>query len=125
MNSPLGRSFLAGFAGLIVYGGWAVYANASHGDTVALRAGVVQGSYSLLLTFVMTLATEGLYRALSLVYGGLYWLMMIVCLSLFTTAYGIHYLVGTPEILMTILPGFVIGSIYTLVYVLGLKRHVQ
>ena len=90
-----------------------------------MRAGVVQGSYSLLLTFVMTLATEGLYRALSLVYGGLYWLMMIVCLSLFTTAYGIHYLVGTPEILMTILPGFVIGSIYTLVYVLGLKRHVQ
>ncbi|MEM7001150.1 MAG: hypothetical protein AAF529_10200 [Pseudomonadota bacterium] len=107
----------------MAYGGWAVYANWPHGEYIAWRSGCVQGGYSFALTFVMTLVTEWLYARLVEVWGGLLWLMVIICSVLFCTAYGIHMLVGTPEILMTILPGFFIGSTYTFVYVLGLHKQ--
>ncbi len=118
LNSPLARSTVAGVAGFAVYGGWAAYANLDHGSIIAMRSGLVQGSYSLVLTFLMSFATEELYKQLSV----LWMTVAVVCLILFSTAYGIHHLVGTPEILMSILPGFVIGSIYTWVYVWGLQH---
>ena len=122
LHNPWVRSGLAGLAGFLAYGGWAFYANSGHGDAIALRSGVVQGSYSFVLTFVMTIVTEWLFAKL---YPRSFWLpslMLIVCSVLFTTAYTINMIAGTPEILMTIFPGFVIGSIYTLVYVIGLSK---
>lgn len=124
LNSPQIRSLLAGVAGFVAYGSWAVYANWAHGETIALRSGLVQGSYSFVLTWVMTLVTEWLFTALADVAYKVPLLMAIICTTLFATAYAINYAAGTPEILMTILPGFMIGSIYTLVYVLGLRRQV-
>ena len=64
-NSPLLRSALAGGAGFVVYGGWAVYANIEHGTTIGIRSGLVQGTYSLVLTFIMTLVTEWLFTMLA------------------------------------------------------------
>ena len=113
---------LAGLAGFAAYGGWAVYANWSHGETIAYRSGLVQGSYSFVLTWVMTLVTEWLFRVIPATPFRVVWLMGIVTPILFATAYGINYAAGTPEILMTITPGFIIGSTYTLVYVMGLQR---
>ncbi|MFT6039095.1 MAG: hypothetical protein ACI9TP_001889, partial [Candidatus Azotimanducaceae bacterium] len=46
-SSKILRSALTGVVGFIAYGGWAYYVNLGHGDDVALRAGLVQGSYSL------------------------------------------------------------------------------
>jgi hypothetical protein len=122
MNSPLLRSTLAGIAGFIGYGGWAMFANSGYGSDVAMRSGIVQGTYSLILTFLMTLVTERLFERLGGLSGGRVLTVTVVAGILFVSAYSIHMLVGTPEILMTILPGFVIGTIYTLVYVLGLSR---
>ncbi len=124
LNSPLVRSLLAGLAGFLAYGGWAVYANWSHGETIAYRSGLVQGSYSFLLTWVMTLVTEWLFAKLANVPFRVALLMCMVMPILFATAYAINYAAGTPEILMTIIPGFVIGSTYTLVYVIGLERQI-
>lgn len=121
-NSPLLRSTLAGCAGFVVYGSWAVYANIDHGDMIGVRSGLVQGTYSLVLTFLMTLLTEWLFAKLGAVPLGPSVVTGTVCVMLFTTAYGIHALVGTPEILMTILPGFIVGSAYTAIYVWGLQR---
>ena len=122
LNSPLVRSALAGVAGFLAYGSWAIYANWDHGQDIALRSGVVQGSYSFALTLVMTLVTEWLFEMLKNLTFGILILMFSVCSVLFATAYGINYLAGTPEIIMTIFPGWVIGSIYTGVYVGGLAR---
>ncbi len=117
-NSPLLRSTLAGLAGFVVYGGWAYYANSAHGEMIAMRSGLVQGSYSLALTFLMTLVTEYLFARLR----ALWSTTVTVSVILFVSAYTIHMVVGTPEILMTILPGYVIGTVYTAAYVLGLRR---
>ena len=119
LSSPLIRSFFSGLAGFAVYGGWAYFVNAEHGQELAMMVGLVQGSYSFALTFVMTLVTEWLFRQCQ---GHFVLIMSIVCTALFITPYMIHLAIGTPSILMTILPGFVIGSIYTGIYVLGLKR---
>lgn len=122
LNSPLVRSLLAGLAGFVAYGGWAVLANWSHGETIAIKSGLVQGSYSFCLTWVMTLATEWLHGLfLNLTYR-VWRLMISICSVLFATAYSINYVAGTPEILMTIIPGFIIGSVYTLVYIMALER---
>ena len=122
MNAAFARSLIAAIAGFVAYGGWAFFANVAHGSDMATRAGWVQGSYSFVLTFVMTYVTEWLYRLFSRVPMGMMWTVVLVSIILFSSAYSIHLLVGTPEILMTILPGFVIGTIYTAVYVWGLQR---
>lgn len=118
MNTPLFRSLGAGLIGFVAYGGWAWYANMAHGDAVAMRSGLVQGVYSLVLTFVTTMLTEALYartRQALLTVG-------VVSIGLSVGSWFVHMLFGTPEILMTILPGFVIGTAYTAVYVAGLRR---
>ena len=70
----------------------------------------------------MTSVTEWLFSKLAEMLMGAVATTGIVCLVLFASSYGINALVGTPEILMTILPGFIFGSIYTSVYVWGLQR---
>ena len=123
LNSPLGRSFLSGLAGFFAYGGWAVFANYEHGMEVAMRAGLAQGTFSLVITFVMTIFTEWVYIRVGDVPGKLYTITGMISLTLFASAYSIHLFIGTPEILMTILPGFVIGTLYTFAYVMGLQKH--
>ena len=120
-RSALLRSLLAGLAGFVGYGAWAWYANLDHGADIAMRSGVVQGGYSLALTFLMTLVTEYLYSKLMNVAAGIIVTTVLVSAILFSSAYTIHMLVGTPEILMTIIPGFIIGTLYTYIYLLGLR----
>ena len=122
-DSPLVRSVLAGALGLVAYGGWAVFANYDHGIAVALRSGAVQGSYSFALTLTMTLLTEWLHGTLSSPRWRAPMTIAVVCALMLSTAYGIHAVAGTPEIWMTILPGFAIGCVYTTVYVAGLGRE--
>lgn len=115
------RSLVAGLAGFVGYGGWAWYANLDHGADIAMRSGLVQGGYSLVLTFLMTIVTEYLYSSWQHHASAAIRTTLLVSTILFCSAYTIHMLVGTPEILMTITPGFIIGTIYTYVYVLGLR----
>ena len=122
LNTPFFRSLLAGVAGFIGYGGWAWYANLAHGDFIAMRSGLVQGSYSLVLTFLMTLVTEFMYARFRTMPAAVPLTTALISVVLFVSAYSIHMIVGTPEILMTIMPGWIIGSIYTFVYILGLQR---
>lgn len=115
------RSLLAGLAGFVGYGAWAWYANLDHGSEIAMRSGFVQGGYSLVLTFLMTIVTEALYLRWQQLSGAVVRTTLVVSTILFASAFTIHLLVGTPEILMTITPGFIIGTIYTYVYLLGLR----
>ena len=124
LNSPWIRSLLSSIAAFVIYGGWAYFVNRSHDESLAQMIGVVQGGYSFGLTFVMTLVTEWLYQKFSNQTHQVRYVMVTVCTALFIMPVTIHWMIGTPEILMTILPGFVIGSIYTWVYVLGLSKVV-
>lgn len=122
MANPWLRSLGAGLAGFAVYGGWAYYANSSHGEAVAQMAGLLQGSYSLILTFVTTLLMEQLFSWFASFRFRVAATVAVTGVLLFSIPCIIHRLAGTPEILMTVLPGFLIGMVYTTVYVLGLAR---
>lgn len=121
-NASLMRSFLSAIAGFSVYGGWACYVNADYGTDLAMMIGLVQGGYSFVLTFVMALVTEWLFKRFTESKNQVAYVMITVSSALFTMPYVIHLLLGTPAIWMTILPGFVIGTMYTRLYVLGLEK---
>jgi hypothetical protein len=117
------RGLFAGLAALVFYGGWAFFVNYDYGVDMGIRAGLVQGGYSLCLTMTSSYLMELLWVWLGEKPYGVVMALAVTMLLLFVTAYGINYLAGTPEILLTIGPGFLIGSIYSLLYLLNLGRH--
>ncbi|MEM1435282.1 MAG: hypothetical protein AAGG11_14575 [Pseudomonadota bacterium] len=116
------RSLGAAVAGFLVYGGWAYYVNADHGQSIGMRSGLLQGSYSFVLTLVTTLLMERLYRTFAAGQHPVVLTVIVTGVLLFTIPCVIHGLAGTPEILMTVLPGFLIGMVYTTVYTMSLSR---
>ena len=120
------RSAGAGLAGFVAYGGWAFWANLEHGDAVAMRAGLLQGSYSFALTFASTLLMEGLYAFFVRRGDALRARLATVAVTaviLLAVPVALHMLAGTPEIAMTVAPGFAIGMVYTWIYVAALTRR--
>jgi hypothetical protein len=116
------RSLGAGLAGFVVYGGWAYWANLGHGQAMGMRAGLLQGGYSFALTFFSTLMMEWLYRRCA---GHAHARLLTIAATgaiLLAVPATLHMLAGTPEILMTVAPGFAIGMVYTTVYVTALAR---
>jgi len=124
--SPLQRSIISAFCGFFFYGSWAVYVNWKYGLLVAFKSGFVQGSYSFVLTLCMTMLIENVFRVSSRLFNGEHvvnWSTIIVCCAaVFSISWGIHVFVGTPEILRTVILGYVIGGIYSITYVYGLAR---
>ena len=118
---PLKRSLFAATASLIGYGGWAFFVNQSAGIEMGLRAAALQGGYSFLLTLSAALVTEKLHQSLPARHSR--WLTVAATSAVVgAVAFGIHYLNGTPHILVTILPGIVIGALFTTMYVVVLEQ---
>jgi uncharacterized membrane protein AbrB (regulator of aidB expression) len=115
----------AGVAAFTVYGGWAYSVNVQHGFSTGLSSGLVQGSYSFVLTLVTTLLMEYLLLTLSNFRRRLTLTILATCMVTFSIAYLIHWLAETPEILLTITPGFLIGIIYTTLYVYSINSFQQ
>ena len=123
-SGPARGLFAAGLA-FLFYGGWAYLVNSGHTQWIALRAGLVQGGYSFLLTLLTTALLEFLYRSLQSVRFRAS-LTLVICTAFLTgTGCLIHWLIGTPEILYTILPGFILGTAYAAAYVRALHSLVE
>lgn len=118
------RSLGAGIAGFLAYGAWAFWVNMEYGMATGIRAGLVQGTYSLILTFCTTYLMEFLLGRLRSTGHEVILTIVITMGLLFGVAWTINWLARIPEILMTILPGFVIGSVYTVVYVSTVARKI-
>lgn len=122
IHSGKARSLGSALAAFIGYGGWAYYANLAHPFPASLKALLTQGSYSFVLTLSMSWIMEWLYRRIGSESARFPVTVILTCLLLYTTSWGINAFMGTPEILMTILPGAVIGTLYTLSYCLALSK---
>lgn len=122
LDSGLLRSIATGILGFIVYGSWAFYANFQHGLTSGVQAGIVQGTYSFALTLSTTMLMEFLWASFQSIKGQHVLTIAMTSLITFTTAYSINWIFDTPEILLTIFPGFLIGLLYTTFYVVSLER---
>ena len=119
------RNVLSGFAGLMGYGGWAYYANYMHGLMAGVKAAVVQGGYSFALTFTMTMLMEKIFHLFRNPVKRFVITFLGTCFILYFTSWFINYLAGTPEIFMTILPGYIIGTVMTFFYTMFLFRTLK
>jgi len=122
LHSQQFRTTISALAAFIAYGLWAFYVNMDHGTNVGIKSALTQGSYSCVLTLSMAYITEWIYQLSSQQRFQLQATFIITCLLLYSTSWGINALLGTPEILMTIFPGAVIGTLYTFGYTLTLSK---
>ena len=124
--SPLQRSVISALCGFFFYGSWGVLVNWEHGVMAATKAGCVQGSYSFILTLFMTMLIEGVFKLNSKVFNKIHtinWSTIIVCCAaIFSVSWGVNSAAGTPEILRTVILGYVFGGIYCITYVYSLAR---
>ncbi len=116
------RSLAAGFAGFLVYGGWAFHVNSEYGHGSGIKAGIVQGSYSFILTLGATMLMEYLWTKLQSTRSPVMLTLLAANLFTLTLAYTINWIFATPEILTTIAPGFLIGVLFTSSYVMALSK---
>ena len=116
------RACSAGLAGFVAYGGWGCWINLEHGEGAAVLAGLVQGSYSFCLTFTSTLLMESLFAWLKPFPLPFVTTTVLMSTTLFVVAFSLQLAVGTPEVLLTILPGCVVGTVYAAVYVAAMAK---
>lgn len=110
------RTLVPPVAGFLGYGSWGVLCNLAHGWEMGLRAGLVQGSLSFTITLVFNEGMEFIYKRLKNKLASI----LITCTGFISVSYMVNTLAGTPEVLATIAPGAVIGSVYVISYINGL-----
>ena len=109
-------------AGGLLQGLWAIYANSEHSQAEYLRAGVVQGMNSFVMSFVITFFMEWivvLYDRIHPVVLRFAAALASAFLFMVTIHYGSNWIFGTPDILETIAPAIIIGTIYCSSYLLA------
>jgi hypothetical protein len=120
MDSPLGAVL-----GGACYGSWAGFANWSAGAHAALRIAFIHFLMSSGLTLAGVAIMNRLFRIARRPRNGA---VIAFCGSMaFTYALliGVHTLIGTPHILLTLAPGFIPTVSFCVVYPLLLLRHAQ
>ena len=122
-QSPFWRTSLSAMAGFFGYGAWAYVANMNHGSDMAWRAFFTQGGYSFVITIVLTGLMEQLFARLRLLPANKrYWLSTLpICSALYLTSWAVNFAAGTPNIVLTIVPGAVMSTVYIFGYVSTLK----
>lgn len=115
-------ALVSALAAGVGYGGWAAYANYDHEAHIWMMAGAIQAVYAFGATLSITHMARWTYRKYDCSIRGTiagfaagFILMLLIPIT-------IHSLSGTPNIIMTILPGLIWGSIYLLSFLLSLHR---
>lgn len=125
MLSLLTHRYVAPILAALIYGVWAGWVNAEHGNHIALRVGIIQAVYAFVSTLTVAEAAKWMYRKLSPS-------LLHLTLTFFAT-FGVmlgfplvvHYLAMTPDILEAILPGLLWGSLYILVLLISLDMQAR
>lgn len=127
--NPYQRSLISALAGFLFYGTWAFMVNLSHSSTAAIKAACVQGSYSFVLTLTMTMLIEALFRTFRHLFNNtlliIWTTILLACGLIFSASWLVNVLAQTPNILETVILGYVIGGSYTVIYVSSLAQHIE
>lgn len=115
---------------MLGYGGWAFYSNVpANGDielqTIAFRAGIIQGGYSGILTLTQMILLQAVLKHLNhrlTINFNIIATITIASALQYAIIIPVHLANDTPNILMTLLPGFVIGTAFSFGYLLSIKN---
>ena len=121
INVPV-RLLLPAMAAFFGYGGWSLYINNDGHIMSAMSYALYYGSYSFIITLVTARLMEWLYRTLQPHPRATPLTVAITCLLLIIGTWFVNYIVGTPNILLTILPGISFSTVFILTYVTALSR---
>lgn len=118
------RAIVIGIAAFMLFGGWALIANRAHPVPDMTRAALAQGFMSLVSSTCSVLLLEYLYGlgrtpALKFALGAL-GTPVIILLALT----GGHLLAKTPNVVATLLPSWISGTVFCIVYTMNLRRLV-
>lgn len=131
-----GRQLLIVMAATLGYGGWAVFSNMpgqlgpsgpdammEQMSNVAWRAGFIQGGYAGILTLINLSILERLYAMLVRRMRSLpaaTYTLLVSTLAQYSIIIPVHLVNGTPNILITLLPGFIISTVFSMAYLKSL-----
>lgn len=117
-------SFVHVLFAFLIMGTWAYYANSNHPWPKPLIAGVVQGLISASITFVVKRTVEIVSAALN-GFAALVLPAMAASMVSFICLVGIHTLVGTPEVWLTIALPFAAALLYVSSYSFALWKSAR
>lgn len=116
-DGPVGAALAA-----LVYGSWAAWANVSAGTAVALRVALTHAALSATLTWCGTAWMRGFFRlGRSRSIGAVFAFGGGVALT-YTLLIGVHQLIGTPFIALTLAAGLLPTLLFCGAYALLLSR---
>lgn len=118
---PLRSTTLHVAFAFVAMGAWAAFANRGHGVPAMLLAFGVQGALSGLITLVMKRGLEAGHARMTGLAARLV-PPLISCAAIAALLFGVHSLVGTPEVLRTIALPWTVSTLYAFVYVATLER---
>lgn len=104
------------------YGTWAAWSNNEFGVVTCIKAFAAQGSFAFVATLSLTLIAASLYKKLGQSGFAIAFAFGCCFLISVTVPASIHWLIGTPRILQSMLPGLIWGSAYLMSYLLFLHR---
>lgn len=110
------------FVAFTLWSSWGLYANYSHGLPTAMLAGLIQGLQSALSTFLGSAFIELLYSRLHQFKHAILVVTVTASTSSFSFMCAMHYLLGTPQILLTVAPVTVMATIYCWSYTTSLAK---
>jgi len=114
---------------VIGYGSWALYSNwpadgDAHGQMIAIRAACIQGFYSGFLTLITVIALEAIFLRLNKKLScrsNMIVTVTITAIMQYSIIVPVHIFNQTPNIFITLLPGFIIGTIISTVFLMSVK----
>lgn len=122
MRGSKTRAILVGVAAFLLFGGWALIANRAHPLPAMTRAALAQGMMSFVSSTCSVLLLEYLYGLgrtprQKLVLGAIG--TPAIILAALTVG---HIVARTPNVVATLLPSWISGTIFCVVYTLNLRR---
>ncbi|MDO6763226.1 hypothetical protein [Agarivorans sp. 1_MG-2023] len=96
----------------LVYGAWAAFVNSEHGNAVALKAGLVQGSYAFVSTWLISFIAKWMLLRWGFSQTVRWSAMSVSWLVMLAIPVVLHTWQKTPDLVEAILPGLAIGSLY-------------
>ncbi len=122
--SHLNRLFVlsSAFFAFVVWGGWAFYINSSPNPTTSIKAGIIQGSASFIITLLMVRSVAWLFTQWPKSHLQL-WLPALITVGFTGTCLvSIHYVAGTPHIFHTVAPPLSVAFMFCLLTTYKLRK---
>lgn len=110
------------FLAFVMWGGWAFYINSSASHTASIKAAMIQGSASFIITLLMVRSVAWLFVQWPKSHLQL-WLPALITVGFTGTCLvSIHYLTGTPHIFRTVAPPLSVAFIFCLLTTYKLRK---